>query len=416
MPMTGQELNIIFRDEKAFLTPDKTLDPGQLGLPAIVNGFTAPAFWIVRVLNFTTSKLYCEVLSYRSGETGFPESQLALAHQLENVEYVHFRSIDTAGLLRTLNTAKPRTLTPTAEIDYEPEDIREPEQEYVVASKEVIVPELKIIKEKFSVPLKQVRFCLGGVSFNKHIAALETTLEIHIENYEIREEFDAVKNYFANVLRTKKIEVTATIETENDQVKNITAFSPEIARIDKQLIDNVRFEFVKSTKRKLVVDVEKNLLTMEEYLESFGQENFGGQAFYNNENELFEDLLHIANSKHYKHLRFLASQHCHNIMKLRFVHKPFSFIFLLQGERNYHLVWETLDTEEATYIWHADKNLDALKRTVRKIEDIINVVKVQGKTAYINATEDRFRRIYHDYSAILDGFMKWKMELESVIT
>ena len=31
----------------------------------------------------------------------------------------------------------------------------------------------------------------------------------------------------------------------------------ELAKIDKQLIDNVRFEFVKTTKRKIVVEVEK---------------------------------------------------------------------------------------------------------------------------------------------------------------
>lgn len=409
--MTDQEITIIFRDEKAFLTPDHALEPGQLGLPEFVHGFTAAAFWIARVLNCKNGNLFCEVLSYRNGETGFPQTQLALAEDLEQIHNVHFRSIDTAGLLRTLNTAKPRPMSLPSEIELD-----EPEPAYLAPMPAMKTPQVKFIQEKFFIPLKQVRFRLGGVSFDRHIAGLGTMVEMHIENYEIREEFDAVKNYFANVLRTKKIQVIATIETEDNHIKNVKALSPEIAKIDKQLIDNVRFEFVKSTKRKVVVEVEKNLLTMEEYLDNFGQENFGGKAFYKDENELFEDLLHIANSKHYKHLRFLSSQHCHNVMKLRFVHKPFSFIFLLQGERHYHLVWETLDTEEATYVWHSDKNLDALKRTVRKIEDIINVVKVQGKTAYINSTEDRFRRIYHDYSAMVDGFMKWKLELESVIT
>jgi hypothetical protein len=103
-------------------------------------------------------------------------------------------------------------------------------------------------------------------------------------------------------------------------------------------------------------------------------------------------------------------------MKLRFVHKPFSFIFLIQGDRNFHIVWETLDTEEATYVWHIDKNLQVLKMTLRKIEDIINVIKVQGKTAYLSSTEDPFRRIYHDYSEFVDGFVKWKGELENILT
>ena len=46
----------------------------------------------------------------------------------------------------------------------------------------------------------------------------------------------------------------------------------------------------------------------------------------------------------------------------------------------------------------------------------MNVIKVQGKTAYINSTEDPFQRIYHDYSEIVDGFVKWKGELETILT
>jgi hypothetical protein len=155
---------------------------------------------------------------------------------------------------------------------------------------------------------------------------------------------------------------------------------------------------------------------MDEYFDTFADEKFKSNTFYSNDKELFEDLLTISNTKHYKHLRFLSSKHSHDTMKLRFVHKPFSFIFLIQGDRNYHIIWETLDTEEATYVWHITKDINLLKMTLRKIEDIINVIKVQGKTAYISSTEDPFRRIYHDYSELVDGFVKWKGELENILT
>jgi len=155
---------------------------------------------------------------------------------------------------------------------------------------------------------------------------------------------------------------------------------------------------------------------MDEFFDTLTDEQIKANVFYENENQLFDDLLQITNTKHYKHLRFLSSKHAHSILKLRFVIKPFSFIFLIEGERNYHIIWETLDTAEATYIWHEDKNLSKLKLTLKKINDIINVIKVQGKTAYINTTEDNFRRIYHDYSQLVDGFIKWKGELESVLT
>jgi hypothetical protein len=149
------------------------------------------------------------------------------------------------------------------------------------------------------------------VLFDKKLNDYYKTIEFTIDNYDIREEFDAVKNYFANVLNTKKIQVTATIELTDNEVTSKSAKSPEIDKINQKLIDNVKFEFVKATKKKVTVDVDKNLFTMEEYFETFGDENFKPNTFYNDEKELFEDLLKITNTKHYKHLRFLSSKHCH---------------------------------------------------------------------------------------------------------
>jgi len=51
-------------------------------------------------------------------------------------------------------------------------------------------------------------------------------------------------------------------------------------------------------------------------------------------------------------------------MKLKFVLQPISFVFLLSGEQQFHLVLETLDMEEATYLWHIDKDLSLLRERV----------------------------------------------------
>lgn len=411
--MTGQEFKILFKQDKAYLTPDRPLTLGQVGLPEIAKSFKAPAFWTFRVLNYREDeqKLFCEVLSYQVGDTDFPFNQKAFADKLRTIETVTFRSIDTGGLLRTLASTTPISVLPTKETPVFRQEVRPEVIETITRQ-----PIKKVITETFFIPLKNVQFKLGCVSFEKKFKDYNKTIEISISNYNIREEFDAVKNYFANVLNTKKIQVTATIEITDNEITSVIAKSPEIDKIDKQLIDNVKFEFVKATKKKVTVEVDKSLFTMEEYFDTFGEENFKSNAFYSDEKELFEDLLKITNTKHYKHLRFLSSKHSHQTMKLRFVHKPFSFIFLIAGDRNYHLIWETLDTEEATYVWHIDNNLQALKTALRKIEDIINIIKVQGKTTYINSNDDPFRRIYHDYSELVDGFVKWKGELESVLT
>ena len=43
-------------------------------------------------------------------------------------------------------------------------------------------------------------------------------------------------------------------------------------------------------------------------------------------------------AKHYRQLRYLATRHEHTILKLRFVLSPFSFVFLLAGEEQFHIV------------------------------------------------------------------------------
>jgi len=327
--------------------------------------------------------------------------------QLNDLQIISFKSIYTVGLLATLN-GKAGVVRPIKNV---------PADRTVRQSIEYVSqPYIFTINETFFVPLKNVRFILGGVSFDKKFAEHTETLELTIPNDDILEEFDAVKNYFANVLQTKKIQVTVHIEVADNKVTFSEVKSPEIAKIDKQLIENVKLEHLKSIiKRKLDIEINKNLFTMDEYFDTFADDKFKPNTFYNSDKELLENILTISNSKHYKHLRFLSSKHAHNIMKLRFVHHPFSFIFLIQGDSNYHIVWETLNTEEATYVWHITKDINVLKMTLRKIDDIIKVIKAQGKIAYISSTEDPFKRIYHDYSDLVEGFLKWKGELESII-
>ena len=57
------------------------------------------------------------------------------------------------------------------------------------------------------------------------------------------------------------------------------------------------------------------------------------------------------------------------IMKIRFVLNPFSFVFLLAGGQSYFVVLETLDTEEATYIWRTPKDKATLMEEVKQIDN-----------------------------------------------
>jgi hypothetical protein len=433
--MVGQELRILFQDDKAYLCRNKPLSFAQLGLPPIAKSFKAPASWSIQVLRITDSstKLYCSIHAYHVGAASFKNDQLLLSEQLEAIENITFNSIDTAGLLKTLSgsvpfTYKPHLFAPGKKKEEEQLPHTPPEndslgqflpiQSPLPESKEKLPRERRRqIRETFQVAFKDITFKFGGVSFKKNIKGFPKAIEFLIYNEEIREEFDAVKNYFSNVLKTKKIDVSTTIQIINDEIQSIEVHSPQIELINKALIDNVKFEFVKkTTHKKTSLEINKSLFTMDEYFEQFAENKFKSNTFFKNEEDLLNDLLEITQTKHYKHLRYLSSIHASHIMKLRFVHKPFSFIFLIEGNRNYHIIWETLDTREATYVWHVRKEIQELKRCLQKIEDIIHVIKVQGKTAYISSAEDPFRRIYHDYSEVIDGFIKWKGELESILS
>lgn len=95
---------------------------------------------------------------------------------------------------------------------------------------------------------------------------------------------------------------------------------------------------------------------------------------------------------------YLASKHEGSVCKLRFVLDPFSFMFLLSGAEQYHKVLETLDTEEATYIWHIDKNPLSLPEKLCKIDQDLNVIRNKARQHFLEHQPESFSWIIHDYS------------------
>lgn len=425
--MVGAEIIITFHADKAFLIPEKELPLNHLDLPEMIQAFKSPVSWLIKVIKHNPDEklLFVEVLNYFECELEYTDYQLFHPDLFTPIEFINFRTINTARLLRFIDLERTSisdndTDYPSSDdfyIDNDEPDLKskEPEKKIMPAidkPKDIIFTK----HESFSVAIKDIRFGFGCVTFSKKIKGAADNVDFTIINYDIREEFDAVKNYFANILKTKRINVDAEITFTNWQITECKATSPEIARINDKTIDSVKFEFVGNfLKKKKNFDIDKSLFTMDDCFAMLNNEKLNSSAFYNNDKDLFDDILQISDTRHYKHLRFLSSKHAYHIMKLRFVLKPFSFIFLIEGEKMYHIVWETLDTEEATYIWHIEKDKEKLKLKLNKIEDILNVIKAQGKTAYINTYDDSYHRIFHDYSDFIDGFVRWKSELESIL-
>lgn len=91
---------------------------------------------------------------------------------------------------------------------------------------------------------------------------------------------------------------------------------------------------------------------------------------------------------------------------------PFSFVFLLSGNHQFHVVLETLDTEEATYIWHFDKNSSTLKENLSSVDLVLNTIRNQRRQAYLESQPINFSRIIHDYFDDGKGFIQWGDMLE----
>ena len=138
---------------------------------------------------------------------------------------------------------------------------------------------------------------------------------------------------------------------------------------------------------------------------------------YDSAEELLDDVLKQNQFIHHKQLRHLALCHANTILKLRFVLNPFSFVFLIEGTEQFHVVLETLDTEEATYLWHFDKSTELLSLKLKEIDNHLNIIRNKGRQYFPDTQPTGFSKILHDYSSDnLKGFIIWKDMLEEQIT
>ncbi|MEX2568525.1 MAG: DEAD/DEAH box helicase family protein [Cyclobacteriaceae bacterium] len=265
------------------------------------------------------------------------------------------------------------------------------------------------IDKKIKVPIDQLDFLYGAIAFNYGVSEIKTELEFEIENDAVRPEFDVLKPYFSSVLKSKYVEAEVFAEFENNLLVSQRAISTDMESINREIIESVKFRFIEKgiLGKQYAPGMEDNLLDLNKI-----QEGQNGKPFYDSEEQLLSDLLKNEKVKHYRQLRYLASRHDGATLKLRFVLNPFSFVFLLPGTEQYHVVLETLDTEEATYIWHVEKNRQLLLQKLRTIDKDLNIIRNKGRQIFLEKKQESFSRLIHDYRDERKGFVIWKDNLE----
>jgi superfamily II DNA or RNA helicase len=270
-----------------------------------------------------------------------------------------------------------------------------------------------IIDQKVKIPLNELEFRYGGIAFKYIFPDVNRELEFDIENIEVRPEFEVLKPYFAKVLKMNNVNINVYAEFENGKLISQIATSSDIQKINREVIEGVKFRFVnKYFLGKESTNEDTTLLNIDQ----LQKDDQVSKKLYNSGEELLNDLLKNKQYKHEKQLNYLADKHARNILKLRFILSPFSFVFLLTGKEGFHIVLETLDTEEATYIWHFDNEKRTLPDKLRQVDKDLSLIKNKGRQEFLKNPPDNFSRIVHDYSDNRKGFIIWKDMLEERLT
>ena len=272
----------------------------------------------------------------------------------------------------------------------------------IISSNQVLT-----IEKKIKVPIEELEFHYGSVAFKYSVVEMNTELQFQVENNEIRPEFEVLKPYFIKTLKSKNITVEIFAEFENGKLVSQLALSTDIDHINKEVVEGVKFQFLNKGLLKQFTPKKQNILTSDELQEQ--------GKIYSSAEELLNEILKNKQYKHSQHIQYLADKHIIQVMKIRFVLNPFSFVFLLAGEQSYFVVLETLDTEEATYIWHTPKNKASLIEEVKQIDNQLSVIREKGRQTFLEKSPENFARIIHDYSDNKKGFIIWKSAIEELI-
>ena len=437
--MKGEIFIIKFYKQEIFLTNDTPLQLSILNLGEAFNSFKTQAYWKIKILNYNEINftISTEIISYHTGDTPFSIEQLNYASELEKIKVVFFTKIDTSALCQTyvgvkkdLAIVAPNTnVTPEFNArGYAKQRVIEPfpSVERVIHGANTMA-HLRDVEgyttinlnktETIEVNLEDVKFGNGFISFSFEKPYLRETIQFKIINTFIKEEFDAIKNYFKNIFQTEYISVEISYIIENGILVESKATSAILETINNSVIESVKLCYLHDLPDRINrLKPTKDFYTKEDLLALLSNSKKDLNIF---ENDKFfvEAIFEISNTKHFKQLNFLSDKHNYKQRGIQFILKPFAFIFFIEGKENYHLVWETLNTAEATYVWKLNKNLESLNKSIKNIENIIASIKAKtdGKLSYISLNEGNFNRVIHDYSDPGKGFITWKKEMDILL-
>lgn len=123
------------------------------------------------------------------------------------------------------------------------------------------------IERQIKIPIEQLEFRYGSISFKHSIPELKTELEFEIENLEVRPEFEVLKPYFSKAIKSKNVKIDIHAEFENDKLISQLATSNDVKKINREVIEGVKFTFVSKNIIGRPLLQNKNLLDINQIQE-----------------------------------------------------------------------------------------------------------------------------------------------------
>ena len=367
-------------------------------------------FWEAGLLAYDkdTARLRVQVLDFEAGPDGFVSDRtmrspiralefLPLEEAPFKAQLSYYKAGALKGVLRPESDAVQPTLHPASS----------PKKESPDHSGKPV---------SFTVPLLELTFANGGAKGTTELPGVNEPLEFKILNDHIVAEFEAIKPFFVKALKRQTAKVSSVLRFIDGEPKLDRATSPQIARINDDLLELFRARAVKSLLNfDPIKTVDKSLFTPEDIFASLDDNELGKATLPHDGQDLLAEILRHKKVRNARQLEFLAGTLHEAETKLRYVLSPtFGFVFLATGQDANHFILELLDSH-ATYIWSIPKEWETRADQYRAVEREIAAISTMGRGQYRRTLhfEHEFWFVIHENAerGLVDGFPRWRNRL-----
>lgn len=262
-------------------------------------------------------------------------------------------------------------------------------------------PGLTTFSENLTFDIRDAIFDDGTIKFDVKLKFPVTAVSVTLNNPSVKKHFDAVKNYIWKLLGKRKTPCNITFEMTGGKVAVKSVNSCELLHLNESILEQINEDWVEEY---ILGNVANEIYPIADVVEQLSDDAI-------TPGYVFEYLVKESKTKHYNHLRYLSARQSIDLQKLSVTGKPLSFVFLVRVNENVYLIWETYTTSEATYIWKLPSGVSDIKNS----HSLILALRKNNRMMYRRQKKTDFYFIEHDYQADLNGFLKWKQELEKIL-